>query len=208
MKKFLIPGLAIISIVIALVVLLKKPTNHNPGLVANNRPLQQDLILSFKNYRESLYQLKQIELMKDLEKKSSPKKMKSEVCLKIAYDLQAFVMRARLTPKAIEKADCLKMNQHFVTIAASAISVKINRPSYQKRLEKDLTYFTEELSKQEWKNEELIKKKKDFDHETFLNQLKLKRNRPSKKMAQTPPSKCMKTILMHEKEFRAVCKKK
>ncbi len=208
MKKFLIPGLAILSIVIALIIYLKKMTDDTPVLISNNRQLQQDLILSFKNYRESLYRLKQIELTKNLEKKTSPKSLKPEVCLKIAYDLQALIMRARLAPKAIGKTDCLKMNQYFVTIAATSIPAKIVRPSYQKRLEKDLAYFAEELGKQEWKNEELLKKKKDFNHQTSLNRLKLKKNRPPKKISVTPPSKCMKTILRHEKEFRALCKKK
>jgi hypothetical protein len=208
MKKFLIPGFAILSIVIFLVINLKRMTNDTPVLVENNRYLQQDLILSFKNFRESLYQLKQFELMKNLKKETSLKKLKPQVCLKIAYDLQAFVMRSRLSPQAIEKADCLKMNQYFVTIAATSLSGKIIKPSYQKRLETDLAYFTEELSKQEWKNEELIKKKKDFDQKTSSNRLKLKKNRPSKKISEVSPAKCMKTIFMHEKEFRAVCKKK
>jgi hypothetical protein len=208
MKKFLIPIL-VIGLITILYLFLPEKLTKKTDLISdntndNNEILKQELLISFRNFRESIYKLKQAEIVQSLEKKSSPKILKPELCIKMAYDLQAFIMRARLAPKAIEKEDCQKMNQYFWAIEEGRKTPKTAIPSYAKRLAKDISYFAQELNKQAWPSEDLKKKKTDFDIETRANATRLSKLPKPKKPSL--PSKCMKTILMHEKEFRKVCK--
>ena len=97
------------------------------------------------------------------------------------------------------------MNQYFWAIEEGRKTPKTSIPSYAKRLAQDISYFAQELNKQAWPSGDLKKKKKDFDLETQTNATKLSKFPKPKKPPKGAPSKCMKTILMHEKEFRKVC---
>jgi hypothetical protein len=208
MKKNLIP--IFLTGIAAIVVLFfqKKEAQLKLEKIEDNTALKQELIQSFKMYRESIYRLKQIELMASLKKNESNKTLPFDTCVKFSDGVQAFIMRARLTPKSIEISDCKRMGLIYQQVYELKPRLKLTKPSYYKRLEKDLFYFSDELNKQAWTKVELLQKKKEFDQKSAANLFKMKKNPKAKKMAKSSPIKCMKTILLHQNEYIAICKKK